>query len=150
LPALKLTAKQHKKSEDNGMKPIITDAERPVAEYYENLVGLKVEKPRYPTLQTKHLIYARLDDELVNQIIDVLIRTGWNQTDLVKFVFKLHFYMNKRGLFTFFTHIYSEKLLDSDNVEVLKYIRDNLKQFIPDLMTMTAETLNDLHKNSNK
>ena len=128
--------------------PLITGGEHQQIEYYQNFLGLKAERPKYPSLQNKRIIYAKLDDELANQVIEVLEGTDWNYTELTTLIFRLHFYMNRVGLFTFFNKIHAEKLLDSDKPEDLIYIRDNLKKVVPDLMMITAKTVNAFRRGS--
>jgi hypothetical protein len=129
--------------------PLITGGEHSPTEFLDSYLDVKETRLKYPSLQSRGLIYATLDDATVNQIIEVLEKTGWNQSDFTRFVFINYFYQTKVGLFTFFSDVNNRKLLESDDINDLRYIRDNLKNVVPGLMRITAETLATFRRPSN-
>lgn len=129
--------------------PLITGSEHASTEFIESFMDVREQRFKYPSLQGRNLLYAHLDDALVNQIIEVLEKSGWNQSDFTRLVFQNWFTSNRTGLFALFTNIHDRKLLESDNIEDLKFIRDNLKPVVANILASTGKTISSFRK-SNK
>lgn len=129
-------------------RDIITGGQHSVTEFVPSYLQLSVERPKYPSLQKRNLVIGKVQQEVANEIIQFLEVSKWHESDLVNYVFDTHFYLNRQGMFAFFSNIYENKLLESDKIEDLIFIRDNLKNIVPGLLNRTSKTLNSFKKRS--
>jgi hypothetical protein len=128
---------------------MITGVTHPPSEFIENFMDVKVVRSKYPSLQERNILYAHLEPDLTNQVVEVLDKLGWNSTDFTRLVLKQNFYENRSGLYALFTTINERRLLESDDIDDLKFIRDNLKNVIPGFIRLTAETVATFKRQNN-
>jgi hypothetical protein len=112
---------------------------KPATHFIDSYLDLTVTKTtyKYPTLQSRHIISGKLDDDLVNMTIEMLEKTGWSISDVLNFIFRQYAYLEMSGILSMFTDSYNKRLLDDD--EQWKKIREKLKSFIPGYVQMNTE-----------
>lgn len=112
---------------------------KPINRFIDSYLDLTVTKTtyKYPSLQTRHLISGKLDDDLVNMTIEILEKTGWSISDVVNFIFRQYAYMEMSGILAMFTDMHNKKILDDDTQ--WEEVRKKLKEFIPGYVQMNTE-----------
>jgi hypothetical protein len=90
---------------------------------YLPFLSIKEDRPKYPSLQTRNLMYFRMSPKLTAKMIHLLEQTGWTQTDAGNLILNSFFLMNKCGVFQL---LMDRKRLESDDINDLRANRDML------------------------
>jgi hypothetical protein len=96
-------------------------------QYFKHLggmFGIREDKPKYPLLQERQMLYFRLDQVTAAQVIELLETTGWSQTDAGTLMVKQFMLFSRKGVFQM---LMNKQLFESNKPEDLKKIRDTLK-----------------------
>jgi hypothetical protein len=114
--------------------------------YLENYLDVKDETLKYPSIQTQGILSISLDKELANQYVYYLEKTGWSQSDLGRLMVRTWMYLDKSQLFALLANCQTKGLYNSDRLEDLKYIRDELKKIGPGFVRLTGDSVSKFRK----
>jgi hypothetical protein len=121
----------------------------PTLDYLDSYMEVRENKYKYPSLQKRGLIYANnLPDNVVNQIIEVLEKTGWSASEFNRLTIESYFFMGRVGLFSFFNDAKSKNVFNSDKMEDLIWLRDSLKRIVPEIMVKTGQIVQTFKKSN--
>jgi len=120
-----------------------TDSQQEL-DFIDQYINLKETRSKYASIQDRRLVFARIDkddNETLRDVIELLEKTRWPMTQAFYIVIQQWFYLNKSGLFSYFMRLERDKKLDSDKIEDLIFIRDGLKDIVPEFLKFASRTM---------
>jgi hypothetical protein len=115
----------------------------PEDDNYLPFLSIKEDRPKYPSLQTRNLMYFRMSPKLTAKMIHLLEQTGWTQTDAGNLILNSFFLMNRSGVFQL---LMDKKRLESDDINDLRANRDMLLNVSKDLENVLKISVWKIHR----
>jgi hypothetical protein len=98
-------------------------------DFVESYLSITVNKSgfKYPSLQSRHVISGKLDEDVANWLVKFLLKTNWKPSNAINFITRQYSFFDETGLLGILGAIGANNILDDPNhakdvIEELKKI----------------------------